>query len=102
MESTLDQRKSNIYFDKTGKQILEGDLLQIFHFRTRRKIYYMYHVAVIEQTKDFPVMAGRDYNAEKPHYRFYSVTRNEQRIYSEAKIIQEKDWQTKRLRLKPE
>lgn len=100
MENTLEQRMNNVYFDKTGKQILEGDLLQVFHFRTRKKIYYMYHVATMENTNNFPVMGGRDYNSNKVHYRFYSVTRNEHRIYLEAKIIHEKDWQTKRLKIK--
>ncbi|MDN5414002.1 MAG: hypothetical protein L0G14_09330 [Lactococcus lactis] len=96
----LEGRKNNIYFDKTGKQILEGDLLQVYHFRTKSKIYYMYHVAVIEETKDFPVMGGKDYFSEKPHYRFYVVCDNEQRVYADAKILNERDWQTKRLKIK--
>lgn len=96
----LEGRKSNVYFDKTGRQILEGDLLQIFHFRTKSKVHYMYHVAAIEDTKDFPVMGGRAYFNEKPHYRFYVMCNNEQRVYHEAKIISELDYQTKRLKIK--
>jgi hypothetical protein len=96
----LEGRKSNIYFDKTGKQILEGDLLQIFHFRTKKKIWYMYHTVVIEDTKDFPVMACRAHYASKPHYRLYTICDNEQRVYYAAKIIDERDFQTKRLKIK--
>ncbi|MBP1165079.1 hypothetical protein JOE44_001963 [Chryseobacterium sp. PvR013] len=96
----LEGRKSNIYFDKTGKQILEGDLLQVFHFRTKGKIYYMYHVAMIEETKDFPVMALRAHYSIKPHYRLFQVCDNEQRVYYNAKIIGERDYQTERLKIK--
>ncbi|WP_126654093.1 hypothetical protein [Chryseobacterium aureum] len=97
----LEGRKSNIYFDKTGKQILEGDLLQVFHFRTRRKIYYMYQIVVIENTNEFPVMACRSIYSEKPHYRLYVVCDNEQRIYKDAKVIYERNYQNKRLKIKP-
>ncbi|WP_312900214.1 hypothetical protein [Chryseobacterium taichungense] len=96
----LEGRKNNVYFDKTGKQILEGDLLQVFHFRTGNKIYYMYHVAVMEETKDFPVMALQTYYSIKPHYRLYQVCDNEQRVYHAAKIVCEKDYQTKRQKIK--
>jgi len=96
----LEGRKSNIYFDKTGKQILEGDLLQIFHFRTKSKIFYMYHVAVMEEGKDFSVLALRAHYNIKPHYRLYQVCDNEQRVYYAAKIIGERDYQTKRLKIK--
>jgi len=97
----LEGRKSNIYFDKTGKQILPGDLLKIFHFRTKGKIYYMYHVAVIEDTNDFPVMAAKCYSSDKPHYRFYVLCDNEQRIYKRAQIVSEFDYLTKRIKIKP-
>lgn len=96
----LEERKSNIYFDKTGKQILEGDLLQIYHFRTKSKIHYMYHVAVMEETKDFPVLALRTHYNEKPHYRLFQVCNNDLRIYADAKIIGERDFETKRLKLR--
>ncbi|WP_027380816.1 hypothetical protein [Chryseobacterium daeguense] len=96
----LEGRKNNIYFDKTGKQILVGDLLQVFHFKTRSKFHYMYHVAVMEEGKDFPVLALRNYDKEKPHYRLFQVCNNEQRIYHAAKIISEKDFQTIRLKIK--
>lgn len=96
---TLEERKDNTYFDKTGKQILVGDLLQVFHFRTRKKIHYMYHTVVMEETKDFPVLALRSHYADKPHYRLLSVCNN-QRVYMSAKIIDEKDFETKRLKIK--
>lgn len=95
----LEYRKSNIYYDKKGKQILVGDLLKTFHFRTKHKIYYMYHVVVIEETTIFPVMAIKDYNSNKPHCRMY-VLANENRVYLDAEIISERDYQTKRLKIK--
>jgi len=102
---TLEERKSNIYFDQTGKQILVGDLLKVFHFRSRSRNYYTYHVVVMEGTegseKDFPVMALKDYYAEKTHYRMYVGANNKQRVYFNAKIIAMRDWKTKRLKTKP-
>lgn len=98
----LEGRKNNIYFDKNGIQILEGDLLKVWHFiGARRKINYMYHVAVIEQTKDFPVMSIRDYDKEKPHCRLYVLCDNEERMYKDAEIISERDWETERLKITP-
>lgn len=100
----LEGRKNNVYFDQTGKQILVGDLLKIFHFGSGNRTQYMYHVAVMEETKDFPVMAARCYTNDKPHYRLYVLCDNEQRVYRTAKIIHMYDWRTKRQRIniKPE
>jgi len=99
---TLEERKDNTYFDQSGKQILAGDLLKVFHFKSRNRNYYMYHVVVMEGTegseKDFPVMALKAHYADKPHYRLYSVA-NSQRAYLSAKIIGMKDWVTKRQKL---
>ena len=95
----LEGRKNNTYYDQTGKQILVGDLLKVYHFRSRKKIHYMYHVVVMEQS-DFPVMAARDYTATKPHYRLHVLCDNEQRIYKSAKIVHEHDWESKRQRIK--
>ena len=39
---TLEKRKDNTYFDQTGKQILVGDLLKVFHFRSGKRNYYFY------------------------------------------------------------
>lgn len=96
---SLEQRKDNTYFDKKGKQILEGDLLKVYHFRTKSKIYYMYQVVVMENTIDFPVLACRDFNKDKPHYRLYVVA-NENRVYETAEIVQEGDWMAKRQKIK--
>lgn len=102
----LEERKNNTYFDQTGKQILVGDLLKVFHFRSRNRNYYMYHVVVMEGTEgdetNFPVMALKDYYAEKTHYRMYVGANNRQRVYFEAKIIGMKDWGTKRQKIKVE
>jgi hypothetical protein len=97
---TLEERKHNTYFDQTGKQILVGDLLKVFHFRSRNRNYYMYHVVVMEETKDFPVMAVKGHYADKPHCKMFVVANNLQRVYRDAKIIGVKDWETKRLKIK--
>jgi len=101
---TLEERKNNTYFDQSGKQILVGDLLKVFHFRSRNRNYYMYHVVVMEGTegseKDFPVIALKDYYAEKTHYIAYVVCNNKQRVYFDAKIIAMRDWETKRQKIK--
>ena len=96
---TLEQRKDNTYFDQNGKQILVGDLLRVFHFRDRKKIHYGYHVVVMEETSSFPVMACRAYY-ESSLYRLHVVCDNEQRVFETAKIVYEKDFETKRLKIK--
>lgn len=96
----LEARKNNLYFDQSGKQILVGDLLKVFHFRSRNRNYYMYQVVVMEETKDFPVMAFRDYNSDKPHCRMYVICNNEKRVHLNAKIIHMHDWETKRQKIK--
>lgn len=97
---TLDQRKDNTYFDKNGKQILVGDLLKVFHFRTRKKIHYLYRVVVMDETHTFPVMAFKEYYEDKPHCPMFLVASNAQRVYHDAEIISEKDWETKRKKIK--
>ena len=97
---TVEERKDNTYFDQTGKQILVGDLLKVFHFRSRNRNYYMYHVVVMEDTEPFPVMALKAHFNDKPHCRMYVVANNEHRTYLDAKIISVKDFQTKRLKIK--
>lgn len=96
----LEGRKNNTYYDQAGRQILVGDLLKVYHFTSGKRNHYMYHVVVMEETQDFPVMALKGHYADEPHCRMYVIADNEQRIYSVAKIIGEKDWETKRLRVK--
>lgn len=60
----------------------------------------MYHVVVMEETKDFPVMAIKGYNSGKPHCRMYVLANNEQRVFKDAKIISEMDFSTKRQKIK--
>ena len=96
MESGHDQ----VFYDQTGKQILVGDLLKVFHFRSRNRNYYMFLVTVMEETKDIPVMACKVHYADKPHCRMYVVANNPQRVYFDAKIIGVEDWETKRKKIK--
>jgi hypothetical protein len=99
-QEQLDILKDNTYYDQTGKQILVGDLLKVYHFNRGKRKYYMYHVAVMEETKDFPVMAVSTHNTTKPHCRMYVCANKNSRIYESAKIIHEHDWETKRKRVK--
>jgi hypothetical protein len=94
---TLEERKDNNYYDKTGKQILVGDLLKVFHYQVGKRTTYMYQVVVMEDAIDFPVMAVKAHYSDKPHCRLYVLAK--QRIYMDAKIIGTKDWQTKRKKL---
>lgn len=96
----LEERKNNTYFDKKGKQILVGDLLKVFHFRSGKRNYYIYQVVVMEDTPPFPVMACKAYYADKPHYRLFQVCNNAQRVYLDAEIIDYKDVETNSKRLK--
>ena len=100
---TLEERKNNLYFDKSGKQILAGDLLKVFHFKSRNRIYYMYHVAVIEgvegSEKNFPVMAFKAHYSDKPHCRAYVVC-DSQRVCYGAKNYTTLDFETKRQKIK--
>lgn len=95
---TIEERKNNTYYDQTGQQILIGDLLKVFHFRQGNRNHYMFHVVVMEETIDFPVMAASAHYTTKPHYRLYVVAQD--RVYRDAKIIGEKDWESKRKRMK--
>jgi L-rhamnose isomerase len=92
--------KDNTYYDQTGKQILVGDLLKVAHFYIGKRLQYMYHVAVMEETKDFPVMAVSAHYCIEPHCRMYACADKETRVYKNAKIIGTKDWETKRKRIK--
>lgn len=97
---TLEERKSNIYFDNTGKQILAGDLLKVFHFKIKNRKYYMYHVVVMEKTKPFPVLSVKAHYSDKPHCRIYVLANNSKRVFYDAKIIAVKDINTKRQKIK--
>ena len=46
----------NKIYDKTGREIKLFDVIKIFHFRTKRKKYYMYKHVVGERTTQ-----GTDY-----------------------------------------
>lgn len=96
----LEILKDNTYYDHTGKQILVGDLLKIYHYGHGNRTRYMYHVVVMEETKDFPVMAVKGHYADEPHCRMYVCANKETRVYEAAKIIGTKDWETERNRIK--
>lgn len=98
-QEQLEILKNNTYYDQTGKQILVGDLLKVFHFKNGKRIYYMYHVVVMEETKDFPVMSVSAHWTTKPHCRMH-VACNKEKIYLDAKIISELDFETRRKRIK--
>lgn len=100
-EEQLNILKDNTYYDQTGKQIFLGDLLKVFHFiGPGRKKNFMYFTVVMEETPDFPVMACQSYYSDKPHVRMYVCANKQNRIYETAKIISERDWETKRKRIK--
>ena len=84
-----------IIYDKKGRQILEKDLLKVYHFGFKRK-HYMYHVA----TKDKDgYWKGRCYTEDVPHYNLAAVT-DENYILKSYEIINMHDWETKRQKIK--
>lgn len=103
MIGDINFRKDNTYYDRTGKQILVGDLLKVDHFTTGRlgkKMHYMYLVVVMEEGGEFPVMAVCDYTTTNPHCRMYVLCNNPERAYKTAKIINERDFQATRKKIK--
>jgi hypothetical protein len=97
----LEKIKDNTYYDKTGKEILVGDLLKVYHFKSKNRTQYMYHVVVMEDTNfGFPVMSVRSYYEDKPHCRIYVLADKESKIFKLAKIIGTRDYQTIRKRIK--
>src|ERR1017187_5388136 len=94
----LETLKNNTYYDQTGRQLLVGDLLKVYHFTSGKRRHYMYHVVVMEETKDFPVMSVSAHYTTKPHCRLYAIAKN--RIYKDAKIIGERDFETNRKRIR--
>lgn len=92
--------KNNTYFDKTGTQILVGDLLKVYHYGSGNKTRYMYHVVEMEQTPDFSVMALAGYRGQKTHCRMYVVCDKKTRVYKTAKIIYKGDFETQRKKYK--
>ena len=96
----LEILKDNTYYDQTGKQILLGDLLKVYHYGSGNRTQYMYHVVVMEETKDFSVLAVKAHYSDKPHCRMYVCADKETRVYKTAKIIGTLDWETKRKRIK--
>ncbi len=59
----------------------------------------MYHVTVMEETPDFPVMAVSAHYTTEPHCRMYVCCDRGTMVYSQAKIIGVLDWETKRKRI---
>ena len=83
------------YFDKAGNQIMENDLLQVYHFRERRrrKVHYMYHVVVLEEFKGKKYWSGREYFKEgnRGHYFLRAVADKETRKINHSLIIDSAD-----------
>jgi hypothetical protein len=73
--------------------------LKIYHFGSGNKTQYVYHVAVMEETNDFPVMALRCYTENKPHCRMYVLADNERRMYEKAEIINMHDYRSARKKI---
>lgn len=86
----------NVFYDKNFLEIGDGDLLKVYHFRSRNKKYYMYHVACYNAENN--VWEIKDYNQDgrKGHYRLHpsmSFIEEGTRRYLNAEIIYKKDWE---------
>ena len=82
------------YYDQSGNEIHEGDLLKVFHFKTRHKIYYMYHVAIRQDVDGVLWWSGKDYNRHdgKGHYWFLATANKETGIMQGVQIINRAKW----------
>ena len=85
------------YYDETGMQIEVGDLLQVYHFKgARRKRYYMYHIAILQQSPDQIdadfYWAGKEYHRteNKGHYWLRSVANKDTGLIKGTRIISKK------------
>lgn len=93
----IDPRERKCYYDETGLEIQEGDLLKVFHFRhcRRREKIYMYHIAILQEWSGKYWWAGKDYNrsGEKGHYHLRAVADKETGIIRGTRIIASKNWE---------
>jgi hypothetical protein len=82
------------YYDQAGNEIMEGDLLRVWHFRgARRKVYYMYQIAVLIERKGKTYWGGKDYHVpeNKNHYWLRAVANEETRQLMSALVVDCKD-----------
>jgi hypothetical protein len=82
------------YFDEAGNEIMEGDLLRVWHFRERRrrKIHYMYQIAVLVESKGNYYWGAKMYHVteNKNHYWLKAVA-NENRKINGTIVLDSKD-----------
>ena len=95
--SEIDLRERKCYYDETGMEIGEGDLLQVYHFRhyIRKQKIYMYHVAILEESQGTFWWAGKEYNRHdgRGHYWLKAVANKETGIIRGTKVISTVKWE---------
>lgn len=93
----LDPRERKCYYDETGMEIQEGDLLKVFHFISyrHRKKEFMYQIVVLEEYNGFHWWSAKDYYVpgEKGHYRLFAVASKETGIIRGTRIIASKEYE---------
>lgn len=90
----LHPSERRFYSDETGMRIEEGDLLQMYHFRgARKKRYYMYQIAVLQEFGGHLWWAAKDYHVEgnKGHYWLKAVVDKENGIIPGMTVLYKKD-----------
>ena|ERR1700743_713253 len=91
MDKVLSPKDRACYYDETGMEIREGDLLQVYHFRhyRRRQKKYMYHIAILQEQPEGYWWSGKEYNRSenKGHYWLKAVANKETGIIKGTRII---------------
>jgi hypothetical protein len=94
-DNTQPKDQEPCYYDECGNEIMEGDLLRVYHFRhyKRRKLCYMYHVAILVDDRGKLYWQGKEYhrNENKGHYNLRAVADPKTRVIHGTQIIDSKD-----------
>lgn len=94
----MDLMTDGPYYDEKGVEIETGDLLKVYHYRSRhfRRKEYMYHIAILQESKGKLYWAAKDYNREGNvgHYWLMSVAHKASRIISGTEIIKKPKWES--------
>lgn len=86
--------KEQPYFDEIGNEIMEGDLLRIFHFRgARRRVHYMYHIAVLSECSGKLYWSAKAYHVpgNKGHYWLKAIADIETRRLHGVVVLDSRD-----------
>lgn len=96
MSNEIRRKIDEAVYDETGKQILPGDLLKVYHYTARRnrKKHYLYKIALNYEG----YWGANDFDAEDKSRHILQF--DQRNVCVGAKVVYEKDWETKRKKIK--